>query len=178
MDRTRAGLDDETLGFVLQTLQTVTERRLDQETRLHLDEDGEFPIDLVNEMLGPELGLHLIFLPEAVGGLGGGGRDLFRVSEEMARVDLAVATAFLAIALGVDPIIVGGTDEQKREFLEPAVRGEKIAALGVTEAGAGSDVAGVRTRARRDGDDFVIGGIGIEWGPFVGTIISIITAPY
>ena len=104
MDRTRSGLDDETLGFVLQTLKTVTERRLDQETRLHLDEDEEFPIDLVNEMLGPELGLHLLFLPEEVGGLGGGGRDLFRVSEEMARADLAVATAFLAIALGVDPV--------------------------------------------------------------------------
>ncbi len=111
MDRTRAGLDDETLGFVLQTLKTVTERRLDQETRLHLDKEAEFPLDLVDEMLGPELGLHLLFLPEEVGGLGGGGRDLFRVSEEMARVDLAVATAFLAIALGVDPIIVGGTPD-------------------------------------------------------------------
>ncbi len=117
MERTRAGLDDETLGFVLQTLKTVTERRLDQKTRLHLDEEAEFPLELVNEMLGPDLGLHLLFLPEDVGGLGGGGRDVFRVSEEMARVDLGVATAFLAICLGVDPIIVGGTEEQKRHWL-------------------------------------------------------------
>ncbi len=147
MDRTRAGLDDETLGFVLQTLKTVTDRRLNQETRLHLDEDSEFPLDLVDEMLGPELGLHLLFLPEEVGGLGGGGRDLFRVSEEMARVDLAVATAFLAIALGVDPIIVGGTDEQKKHWLGRIGEEGLIVAYGVTEPEAGSNVANLKTVA-------------------------------
>jgi len=153
MDRTRAGLDDETLGFVLQTLKTVTERRLDQETRLHLDEDAEFPIDLVDEMLGSELGLHLLFLPEEVGGLGGGGRDLFRVSEEMARVDLAVATAFLAIALGVDPIIVGGTPEQKQHWLGRIAEEGLIVAYGVTEPEAGSNVANLKTVALPIVDD-------------------------
>ncbi|MGD9252783.1 MAG: acyl-CoA dehydrogenase family protein [Holophagae bacterium] len=159
MDRTRSGLDDETLGFVLQTLKTVTERRLDQETRLHLDEDEEFPIDLVNEMLGPELGLHLLFLPEEVGGLGGGGRDLFRVSEEMARADLAVATAFLAIALGVDPIIVGGTPEQKEKWLRKIGEEGLIVAYGVTEPEAGSNVANLKTIAEpvTDGDGEVTG---------------------
>ncbi len=147
MDRTRAGLDDETLGFVLQTLKTVTERRLDQETRLHLDEEAEFPFELVDEMLGPELGLHLLFLPEEVGGLGGGGRDLFRVSEEMARMDSAVATAFLAIALGVDPIIVGGTDEQKQHWLGRIAEEGLIVAYGVTEPEAGSNVANLKTIA-------------------------------
>jgi len=147
MDRQRAGLDDETLGFVLQTLKTVTERRLDQETRLHLDEEEEFPVELVNEMLGPELGLHLLFLPEEVGGLGGGGRDLFRVSEEMARVDLGVATAFLAIALGVDPIIVGGTDYQKQHWLGRIGEEGLIVAYGVTEPEAGSNVARLKTVA-------------------------------
>jgi alkylation response protein AidB-like acyl-CoA dehydrogenase len=147
MDRQRAGLDDETLGFVLQTLKTVTERRLDKETRLHLDADDEFPLELVNEMLGPELGLHLLFLPEEVGGLGGGGRDLFRVSEEMARTDLGVATAFLAIALGVDPIIVGGTPEQKSHWLGRIAEEGLIVAYGVTEPEAGSNVARLKTEA-------------------------------
>ncbi len=147
MDRTRAGLDDETLGFVLQTLKTVTERRLDQETRLRLDESDEFPVELVKEMLGPELGLHLLFLPEEVGGLGGGGRDLFRVSEEMARTDLGVATAFLAIALGVDPIIVGGTAEQKKYWLGRIGEEGLIVAYGVTEPEAGSNVARLKTEA-------------------------------
>jgi alkylation response protein AidB-like acyl-CoA dehydrogenase len=147
MDRTRGGLDDETLGFVLQTLKTVSERRLDQETRLRLDEDAEFPVELVNEMLGPELGLHLLFLPEDVGGLGGGGRDIFRVSEEMARVDLGVATAFLAICLGVDPIIVGGTEEQKKHWLGRIGEEGLIVAYGVTEPEAGSNVARLKTVA-------------------------------
>ena len=147
MDRQRAGLDDETLGFVLQTLKTVTDRRLDKDTRLHLDEDDEFPVDLVNEMLGPELGLHLLFLPEEVGGLGGGGRDLFRVSEEMARTDLGVATAFLAIALGVDPIIVGGTPEQKVNWLGRIGEEGLIVAYGVTEPEAGSNIARLKTEA-------------------------------
>ena len=153
MDRTRAGLDDETLGFVLQTLKTVTERRLDKETRLRLDENNEFPVELVNEMLGPELGLHLLFLPEEAGGLGGGGRDLFRVSEEMARADLGVATAFLAIALGVDPIIVGGTPEQKEHWLGRIGEEGLIVAYGVTEPEAGSNVARLKTEAVPIADD-------------------------
>jgi len=153
MDRTRAGLDDETLGFVLQTLKTVTERRLDKATRLHLDEGDLFPVDLVNEMLGPELGLHLLFLPEEVGGMGGGGRDLFRVSEELARTDLGVATAFLAIALGVDPIIVGGTTEQKAHWLGRIADEGLIVAYGVTEPEAGSNVARLKTVAEPVTDD-------------------------
>jgi len=147
MERQRAGLDDETLGFVLQTLKTVSERRLDKETRLRLDATDEFPVDLVNEMLGPELGLHLLFLPEEVGGLGGGGRDLFRVSEEMARTDLGVATAFLAIALGVDPIVVGGTSDQKEFWLGRIAEEGLIVAYGVTEPEAGSNVASLKTEA-------------------------------
>jgi alkylation response protein AidB-like acyl-CoA dehydrogenase len=159
MDRQRAGLDDESLGFVLQTLRAVTERRLDKETRLHLDAGDEFPIELVNEMLGPELGLHLLFLPEEVGGLGGGGRDLFRVSEEMARTDLGVATAFLAIALGVDPIVVGGTPEQKRHWLGRIAEEGLIVAYGVTEPEAGSNVARLKTEATPVlGEDGVVTG--------------------
>ncbi|MCG6964648.1 MAG: acyl-CoA dehydrogenase family protein [Acidobacteria bacterium] len=141
------GLDEETLGFVLDTLKTVSDRRLGKDTRLHLDEADEFPVDLVNEMLGPELGLHLLFLPEEVGGLGGGAFDLLRVSEEMARVDLGVATAFLAIALGVDPIIVGGTDEQRTHWLGRIAEEGLIVAYGVTEPAAGSNVAALHTVA-------------------------------
>ncbi len=151
--RQRAGLDDETLGFVLQTLATAGERRLDKETRLRLDEDDRFPMEFVGELLGPEVGLHLLFLPEEVGGLGGGGRDLFRVSEEMARMDLGVATAFLAIALGVDPIVVGGTDEQRRHWLGRIAEEGLIVAYGVTEPEAGSNVARLKTEAKPMTDD-------------------------
>jgi alkylation response protein AidB-like acyl-CoA dehydrogenase len=156
--RERGGLDDESLGIVLQTLRTVTERRLGKDARLALDEEDRFPTELVNEMLGPELGLHLLFLPEEVGGLGGGGRDLFRVSEEMARVDLGVASAFLAIALGVDPIIVGGTEEQKRRWLGRIAEEGLIVAYGVTEPEAGSNVARLKTVAEPISSDGSIQG--------------------
>ncbi|MCD4749220.1 MAG: acyl-CoA dehydrogenase family protein, partial [Thermoanaerobaculales bacterium] len=147
------GLDDESLEFVLQTLKTVAERRLDKETRLRLDEEDIFPIELIRELLGPEVGLHLLFLPEEVGGLSGGGRDLLRVSEEMARIDLGVATAFLAIALGVDPIIVGGTEDQKRHWLGRIAEEGLIVAYGVTEPAAGSNVAALATVAEPILDD-------------------------
>ncbi len=148
MVETRAGLDEETLGFVIETLRTVAERRLGKQTRLHLDAADEFPAEIIRELLGPDLGLHLLFLPEEVGGLGGGAYDLFRISEEMARVDLGVATAFLAIALGVDPIIVGGTDEQRRRWLGRIAEEGLIVAYAVTEPAAGSNVAALRTVAR------------------------------
>jgi alkylation response protein AidB-like acyl-CoA dehydrogenase len=143
----RAGLDDDTREMVLETFRSVADKYLGKDTRLHLDEDDLFPEEAVQQFLGPEVGLHLIFLPEEVGGLGGGGRDLFRVSEEMARVDLGVATAFLAIALGVDPIVVGGTDEQKQHWLGRIAEEGLIVAYGVTEPAAGSNVAALSTVA-------------------------------
>ncbi len=147
LDQQMTGLDDESLEFVLQTLKTVAERRLDAPTRLRLDADDTFPAELMKELLGPDVGLHLLFLPENVGGLGGGGRDLLRVSEEMARIDLGVATAFLAIALGVDPIIVGGTPDQKQRWLGRIAEEGMIVGYAVTEPAAGSNVASLATVA-------------------------------
>ena len=147
MTRPRSGLDDETLEIVLDSLRTVCARSLDKGVRLAIDEADEFPAELLQEMLGPELGLHLLFLPEEVGGMGGGGRDLLRVSEELARVDLGVATAILAIALGVDPIVVGGTEEQRVRWLGRIAEEGLIVAYAVTEPEAGSDVARLKTVA-------------------------------
>ncbi len=163
MTENRLGLDDETLGFVLQSLKTVADRRLGQSERLRLDESHEFPAKLVQEMLGPELGLHLLFLPEEVGGMGGGARDLFRASEELARIDLGVATAFLAIALGIDPIRVGGTPAQQTTWLGKIAEQGLIVAYGVTEPAVGSDVANIRTKAKPiTGDDGTVVAYAIE----------------
>jgi alkylation response protein AidB-like acyl-CoA dehydrogenase len=153
MAERQLGLDDETLDFVLQSLKAVTDRRLGKEVRLGLDASHQFPRELVQEMLGEELGLHLLFLPEEVGGMGGGARDLFRASEELARVDLGVATAFLAIALGIDPIRVGGTAEQKQKWLGRIAEEGLIVAYGVTEPAAGSNVSSLATVAEPISDD-------------------------
>ena len=141
-----AGLAPEMTEMVVQTLRQVVARELPDAKILELDEKDVFPHELIETFLSPDVGLHLIFLPESAGGLGGGARDICRVSEEMARTDLGVATAFLAICLGTDPIIVGGTEEQKSTWLSRIAEG-RIVAYGVTEPEAGSNVAALKTTA-------------------------------
>ncbi len=155
---TTAGLSPEMRDMMIQALRQVCQRDLPEERQLELDERDEFPMDFIQELLSPNVGLHLVFLPEDVGGLGGGALDVCRVSEEMARIDLGVATAFLAICLGTDPIIVGGTPEQKTKWLGRIAEG-KIVAYGVTEPAAGSNVASLQTVAERieDADGNVTG---------------------
>jgi alkylation response protein AidB-like acyl-CoA dehydrogenase len=148
-----AGLAPEMTDMVIQTLRQVVQRELPEERRLELDRDDIFPIDLIRHLLSPEVGLHLIFLPETAGGLGGGARDICRVSEEMAAVDLGVATAFLAICLGTDPILVGGVPEQKDLWLKRIASEGLIVAYGVTEPEAGSNVAALKTTADPLQDD-------------------------
>lgn len=107
-----------------------------------------------------ELGILGAHYPEDVGG--GGGDYWFSVakSEELVRSDMAGVTMALLVQSDMATPCINelGTREQKEEFLRPAIAGERIAALGVTEPGAGSDVAGIRTTARKEGGDYVING--------------------
>lgn len=107
-----------------------------------------------------ELGILGAHYPEEVGG--GGGDYWFSVvkSEELVRCEAAGVTMGLLVQSDMATPCINelGTAEQKEEFLKPALAGERIAALGVSEPGAGSDVAGIRTTAKKDGDDYVING--------------------
>jgi alkylation response protein AidB-like acyl-CoA dehydrogenase len=134
-------------SMVLETLRQIVSRELTDHRILEMDEQDEFPTELVRKLLSPDVGLHLIFLPEDCGGLGGGARDICRVSEEMSLWDLGVATAFLAICLGTEPIMVGGTPEQKRRWLTRIAGEGLVVAYGVTESEAGSNVASLKTTA-------------------------------
>ena len=142
-----AGLAPEMSAMVLQTLRQVVGRELTDHRIMEMDEQDKFPTELIQKLLSPDVGLHLIFLPEDCGGLGGGARDICRVSEEMAAWDLGVATAFLAICLGTDPILVGGTPAQKQRWLSRIAGEGLIVAYGVTEPEAGSNVASLKTTA-------------------------------
>jgi alkylation response protein AidB-like acyl-CoA dehydrogenase len=142
-----AGLSPEMSSMVLQTLRQVVSRELTDHAILQMDAKDEFPAELIQKLLSPDVGLHLIFLPEDAGGLGGGARDICRISEEMAAWDLGVATAFLAICLGTDPILVGGTPAQKQYWLTRIATEGLIVAYGVTEPEAGSNVASLKTTA-------------------------------
>jgi alkylation response protein AidB-like acyl-CoA dehydrogenase len=98
-------------------------------------------------MLGPEIGLQLLMIPEAYGGLGGGARDSCAVTREMAKICLGITTAFFAIQLGADPIIVGGNEAQKQKWLGAIAEGKALVAYAVTEPDAGSNVAAIKTKA-------------------------------
>jgi citronellyl-CoA dehydrogenase len=107
-----------------------------------------------------ELGILGAHYPAAVGGAGGDYWFSVAKSEELPRCGAAGVTMGLLVQSDMaTPVIHDlGTPEQHAEFLAPAIRGEKIAALGVTEPNAGSDVAGIQTVARRDGGDYVLSG--------------------
>lgn len=141
------GLDAESRALVLQSLAEFGKRELTDEVLRQLDHEDRFPEPLVRELFGEDLGLHLLFLPESVGGLGAGARDICAVSEAMAAIDLGVATSVLATALGTDPIRVGGTPAQQERWLTAIAEGGLLVAYGVTEPGAGSNVAALKTKA-------------------------------
>ena len=141
------GLDDESRQMVVDTVQQLRKRLLPPEKILEWDHHEIFPEDAVREMLGPEIGLQLLFIPEEYGGMGGGARDCCAVTQEMAKICLGVATAFFAIQLGSDPILVGATDEQKAKWLGAIAKGGSLVAYAVTEAGAGSNLQALKTKA-------------------------------
>jgi butyryl-CoA dehydrogenase len=123
--------------------------------RQELDRTGEFPFALMKEMA--ELGLMGIYIPEEYGGFGGGILEMCLVVEELSRIDGAVALGYAACGLGTFPILLAGTEEQKRRFLPRLAQGE-LAAFAITEAQAGSDASNVKTRARRAGDYYILNG--------------------
>ena len=142
-----AGLDAETLQMVLDTIAQLKKRLLTKEKVLEWDQKEIFPEDVIREMLGPEIGLQLLMIPEAYGGLGGGARDSCAITREMSKICLGITTAFFAIQLGADPLLVGGTEEQKQKWLGQISAGEALVAYAVTEPDAGSNVASIKTKA-------------------------------
>jgi citronellyl-CoA dehydrogenase len=117
-----------------------------------------FPREVFTRM--GELGFFGVSYPEEVGGAGGDWWYTAVYAEELVRSRSAGLNMSLMVQSTMATPVINeiGTREQKEEFLMPALRGEKIAALGVTEPYAGSDVAGIRTTARRDGSDYIING--------------------
>ena len=154
-----SGLDVETRDMVLSTLQRYAERELTADFLLTLDHDDEFPHRVLKDLYDPaQLGLHMLFVPEEYGGFDGGAYDIYRVSETMAGIDLGIATGILATFLGMDPITVGGTDEQKRRWMGRIVDEQLLVAYGATEPQAGSDLGALQTRAEPiEGDGAVTG---------------------
>ncbi|QSE90546.1 acyl-CoA dehydrogenase family protein [Rhodococcus pseudokoreensis] len=120
------------------------------------DETREFPAELVKRL--GEQDLMGISVPEEFGGLGMSTKTQLIAIEEVARTDAALASIYTAHYLGLEPILVGGTEEQKRRWLPRLASGELLAGFALTEPDAGSDIASMRTTARREDDGWHLSG--------------------
>lgn len=124
--------------------------------RAHLDENNEFPTEILKHIA--QAGLFGIYIPEEYGGLGYGSFENCLAIEELSWGCLGVSVSFAASGLGSYPILLFGTEEQKKKYLPDIAKGTKLAAFGLTEANAGSDAGGIETTAVKDGDYYIING--------------------
>jgi len=121
-----------------------------------IDESGEFPWDIKDLFAKHDI-LGIPFPPE-YGGVSGSALSTILAIEEISKF-CATSSLILAVqSLGSLPITLAGSEAQKRKFLPPLARGEQLAAYALTEPGSGSDAGGMRTRATRQGDQYVISG--------------------
>ncbi|KNE64827.1 medium-chain specific acyl-CoA dehydrogenase, mitochondrial [Allomyces macrogynus ATCC 38327] len=122
----------------------------------HHDKTGEYPKEIIKKAW--ELGLVNTHVPQAYGGLGLGVLDGAIITEELAFGCTGIQTAIEANGLAEAPVILAGNDFQKKKYLGRMTEEPLMAAYGVTEPGAGSDVAGIKTKAEKQGDKWVING--------------------
>ncbi|NQT98335.1 MAG: acyl-CoA dehydrogenase family protein [Candidatus Marinimicrobia bacterium] len=122
-----------------------------------MDAESRFPKELVNQMA--ELGLMGIPVPEEYGGAGMDTVAYAAAIIEIAKADASVAITLAAhTSLGTMPIVIAGTEEQKQEFVPKLASGEILGAFGLTEPGAGSDAGATKTKAVKDGNEYIING--------------------
>jgi acyl-CoA dehydrogenase len=122
----------------------------------HYDETGEWPGPVLRKAW--ELGLLNVHIPEAFNGLGLGTMDGCLIEEELGWGCTGISTAMTANTLAQVPVMVAGSEEQKRQWLSPFIEEPRMCSYGVTEPGAGSDVASIQTRAVRKGDKYILNG--------------------
>ena len=122
-----------------------------------MDEDERFPVENIKKMA--KLGLMGVTIPEEYGGSGGDSIHLAIAVEEIARACGGTSAVYLAsLSLACYPIYSFGTEEQRRRFVVPLARGEKLACFALTEPGAGSDAGALSATAIRKGDNYVVDG--------------------
>jgi acyl-CoA dehydrogenase len=146
----------EVLPELLEAVRRFVDKRLIP-LEAQVDEADEVPADVVADMKA--LGLFGLSIPEEYGGLGLGMEDEARVAMEFGRTSPAFRSVFgSTVGIGSQGIVMDGTEAQKRAYLPRLASGELISSFCLTEPDAGSDAASLRTRARRDGDAYVLDG--------------------
>ena len=137
---------------------TLAEEKV-KPVRARYDEENIFPWDIVRELA--RVDLFRVFIPAEYDGLLEGGHGVVNmclVTEEISKACAGIALAYAGTALGAFPLLLFGSEEQKRKYLPDIAAGKKLAAFGLTEPMAGSDAGALRTTARRDGDHYVLNG--------------------
>ncbi|PIS47013.1 MAG: acyl-CoA dehydrogenase [Elusimicrobia bacterium CG08_land_8_20_14_0_20_51_18] len=122
----------------------------------HYDETEEFAWPIMKILADSDL--FGVYLPEQYGGLGGGIMDMCLVTEELSRACGGIALGYAGTGLGTLPILLYGSDEQKKKYLPDIAKGKKLAAFCITEAEAGSDAGSIKTTARKEGDKYILNG--------------------
>jgi butyryl-CoA dehydrogenase len=141
--------------MIIDTAREITNEKIIP-VRAELDEKNQFPREILQEIAKADL--FSIFVPEEYGGFGGGCFEIVLALEELARGCVGVATSFAASALGIFPVLIAGSEEQKQKYMPDIASGKRWAAFGLTESNAGSDASGIRTTAILDGDEWVLNG--------------------
>ena len=121
-----------------------------------MEETGEVNDDVVKALAEAEM--MAITIPEEYGGLGLGYTERMIAVEEISRVSVATGMMLQVFALGIEPIVKFGTEEQKKKYLPGLAKGERLSTTAVTEATGGSDPTGIRSTYRKDGDFYVVNG--------------------
>jgi acyl-CoA dehydrogenase len=122
----------------------------------YYDQTGEFPRPIIQKCW--EEGLMNLSIPKEFGGLGLGSIEQCIAVEEMAAGCAGMTTSIYVNTLGAEPILVAGTDEQKEKYLRPLTEDLKFASFACSEPGMGSDVAGIQTRVKKEGNNYVLNG--------------------
>ena len=151
-------MDPEMLDMVLDTIDKLEKDRITVDAKLEMDHIGDFPEELIRFMLGPEIGLHLIFIPEEYGGAGLPIRAGSVILEEIHAAGCSAAACHAQMYI-MGTLLRHGSEAQKRKYLPGIANGEiRLQAFGVTEPTTGTDTTQLKTRAVRQGDHYVVNG--------------------
>ncbi len=140
----------------IQELTAKIAREKIRPVRAELDSNDEFPWEIMKTL--SQADLFGLYIPEEYGGMGGGIFENCLAVEKLGEACIGIATTFAASGLGAYPILLHGSEALKQKYLPQIASGKRLAAFGLTEPGAGSDVSGIKTTAVKDGDHYVING--------------------
>ena len=141
--------------MIVETARSIAQTKV-KKVREHYDRTEEYPWEIIEEMRKADL--FGVYIPVEYGGLGGGVFELVLVMEEISKACAGIALAVAGTALGAYPIILYGTDAQKKKYLPDLATGKRLGAFTITEPEAGSDATAAKATARLEGNHYVLNG--------------------